>query len=92
MPQLRTRCDAHHKKALCVGQERRVVRSADGPSGTQLYIALFAPLAGRAIGPGFLITEPFGRRSRASAARVAVSFSRAVSGTFCRAKRFGAAR
>jgi hypothetical protein len=22
MPQLRTRCDAHHKKALCVGQER----------------------------------------------------------------------
>jgi hypothetical protein len=39
MPQLRTRCDAHHKKALCVGQERRVVRSADGPSGTQLYIA-----------------------------------------------------
>jgi hypothetical protein len=28
MPQLRTRCDAHHKKALCVGQERRVVRSA----------------------------------------------------------------
>jgi hypothetical protein len=30
MPQLRTRCDAHHKKALCVGQ-RRVVRSADGP-------------------------------------------------------------
>jgi hypothetical protein len=39
MSQLRTRCDAHHKKALCVGQERRVVRSADGPSGTQLYIA-----------------------------------------------------
>jgi hypothetical protein len=30
MPQLRTRCDAHHKKALCVGQERRVVCSADG--------------------------------------------------------------
>jgi hypothetical protein len=38
MSQLRTRCDAHHKKPLCMGQER-VVRSADRPSGTQLYIA-----------------------------------------------------
>jgi hypothetical protein len=45
MPQLRTRCDAHHKKALCVGQERRVVCSADGPSGTQLYIAHRDPTA-----------------------------------------------
>ena len=45
MPQLRTRCDAHHKKALCVGQERRVVCSADGPSGTQLYIPHRDPTA-----------------------------------------------
>ena len=40
MPQLRTRCDAHHKKALCVGQERRVVCSADGPSGTHRAISV----------------------------------------------------
>jgi hypothetical protein len=45
MPQLRTRCDAHHKKALCVGQERRVVCSADGPSGTPPYIAHRDPTA-----------------------------------------------